>query len=133
MNSKEAHQWLFDASLARIRAQGAPSMKDGSVGTCLYRGPGDRRCGAGDFILRYNTQMECNSWTNLCGDPRWQDDLDPLAVREQSFVGELQTAHDNAATESLRESRPFMPNYEAKMAALAINHGLKYVPAEVQS
>ena len=131
-------QALFDISFNHIIAQGGASFM-ADTGSCQYRMPNGRSCAAAPFILEYDRKMEDRNWSALVENQHFINKLDPLAVKHRSFVGALQSIHDDAA--SINEDgediyayihlhelddNEFMKIYIKSAHKLANRHNLKF-------
>lgn len=93
--SQEILQQLLNRSLAHVRQQGKPSIKDDRL-TCLYRSPDGCGCAAAPFITNYSPEMENKTWMQVAS--MWLNNVEPAAAEHAVFVNNvLQVAHDDAA------------------------------------
>lgn len=130
MDDKQELQDLLNRSVAHVRQQGKPSMRNAKSlddAGCMYRSPDGLSCAAAPFIIIYDAGMddgeEAGGWSNFFTNS-WRDHLEPLAVKHQSFVRRLQKCHDDAS----RDRHRFLEHYEAFVADLAAEFSLDVPP-----
>lgn len=102
-------QALFNTSFKHILTQGEPSinMGDGKNGTCAYRHPEGRSCGAAPFITKYDPKMEGTSFFAVAHKVKAgmiDGAITDEAAAFPDFVTDLQRAHDSAAQQLIYES-----------------------------
>lgn len=91
-------QSVFDETVRHLARQGGPSLRRGEKWTCMYRGPGGRRCAVGFWISdeTYNSRMEKNPVSDAIGARIVQAGLpEPMrAPRILTILEQLQQVHD---------------------------------------
>jgi hypothetical protein len=126
-------QLIFDVVLFGMRAQGRPSMNNG---TCLYRGKGGDRCAVGMWISdsAYSPEMEEKGVGSLVtGAYRNGWTLPSWFAEQTTFLAALQNAHDTAASQAILygDTRGFLAIFEETMKEVARRHDLIYYPPSV--
>lgn len=128
----DSNQLLLDAALAHLRAQGRQARR---VGSCVYRTAEGLGCAFAPAIREYSPDMEgtiagalldpANGFLGALHD--WVRGADGL------LANLIQSAHDNAASDTPADLEQFLWDFENAMQRLSLRYGLEYSPPEVQS
>jgi hypothetical protein len=127
MTKFNSEQEIFNFVYIRLLEQGKPSMD--TEGTCVYREPSrGLACAAGHLISNknYNPELEYNTVSN---GRVWR--AIGLPDEYQSFVFELQDAHDAAALTHRYHGKSWLKVWLANMNKLAKAEGLSMANAKL--
>ena len=122
-------QETFDFVVGKIREQGCPSMKEGSI-SCLYRGPNGTKCAAGHVIPdeKYDSGFEgCTvidvPYEGMSTKLKQLYDVLSETGHNLGLLRSLQRCHDDASS-----YKNFMEKFEINLKEVAEFRELVYTP-----
>jgi len=115
-------QQIFDQAYNGILAQGGQSSD--TVGRCMYRGPGGRKCAVGHLLpdALYHRSMEGQAVdysTRVLGSALLQAGIDMEDRPTKNLVIRMQAIHDDIYGGN------FLEEFKSSMRALAIENNLE--------
>lgn len=129
MTNQEEMQSLFNVAIQHVRKQGKPSGDEkGGRFICAYRADDGLQCAAAPFIRDYSTTMEGSNFSSLATAPHFRRFLDPLALKHNVLIAEIQFCHDAPAGAYAED---FLQEFEDGMAMVAARYGLEVPQREL--